>query len=323
MEKSISVVIPNYNGRHLLEANLPSVYEALKSSSISDYEVIVADDHSHDDSCDFIKSSYPEVLLIEGDRNLGFSGNMNRGIFVATKDLVLLLNSDVTLTDEYFKPCLRYFEIADTFGVMGKIVSPDNSIQDGAKYPEIDGLKIKGTINYRINDDPPELIPTFFLSGANALIDREKIHELGGFDEIFSPYYSEDVELSIRAWRHGYRCYFEPKAECIHPISSTILKEKKSKVDIIRRRNRFIIHYLHLDNPSLIAWIFLNRLKWLYHRLMNNRNYIESYRQFIELKSDLRQKRLDINESSKFKLSEVRRMIIQTLEPFSITKFRI
>jgi GT2 family glycosyltransferase len=118
MKFSISVVIPNYNGKHLLESNIPFVYAALRSSGITDFEIIVSDDASHDDSVDFLKSNYPAIILIENKINKGFSGNMNVGIFRSTKDLVLLLNSDVVLTAGYFKNQLHYFKKSDTFGVM-------------------------------------------------------------------------------------------------------------------------------------------------------------------------------------------------------------
>ena len=244
---SISVVIPNYNGRHLLEANLPSVYIALDFIKL-DYEIIVVDDASVDDSLVFIQQQYPTIKLLINDSNKGFSPTINKGIFSAKNELILALNSDVQLTSGYFAAQLKYFDIPETFGVMGKIVGiTDSQIQDGAKYPIVNFKGIKTTYNYIPTEENSEImLPSFFLSGANALMDKEKLWLLGGFDELYAPYYYEDVDLGIRAWRVGWKCYFEPQSICMHATSSTISKLKPQKVKVIIERNRIIFNYLHL-----------------------------------------------------------------------------
>ncbi len=144
----ISVVIPNYNGKHLLEANLPSVFTALKFAHIN-YEVIVVDDASVDDSVVFIQHHYPEIKLLVNESNKGFSPTINKGIFAAKLELILALNSDVKLSENYFTDQLKYFEAPDTFGVMGQIVDLNGSgVKDGAKHPHTSFKGIKTTYNY-------------------------------------------------------------------------------------------------------------------------------------------------------------------------------
>lgn len=249
---SISVVIPNYNGKHLLEVNLPSVIEALQYIQL-EHEIIVVDDASADDSVAHIKQHYPDIHLLVNDINLGFSPTVNRGIFAAKYELVLALNSDVKLTPDYFKEQLKYFGKPDTFGVMGKIVGHDGKhIQDAAKLPKVTFKGIKGTYNYIPHSLPASTwLPSFFLSGANALIDRKKLLALNGFDEIFAPFYFEDADLGIRAWRVGWKCYFEPQSVCMHAVSSTISKLKSQKVKAIIERNRIIFNYLHFTGRQL------------------------------------------------------------------------
>ncbi|MES2592256.1 MAG: glycosyltransferase family 2 protein [Bacteroidota bacterium] len=254
-EYSISVVIPNYNGRHLLEANLPAVYAALKFTGVN-YEVIVIDDASSDTSVAFIQQQYPEIKLLINDINKGFSPTINKGIFSAQHKLVLALNSDVWLTEDYFVKQFKYFEASDTFGVMGKITDFDSpKIQDGAKFPKISYKGIKTTFNY-IPDQVNQNIwlPGFFLSGANALMDRTKLIQLGGYNELYAPFYYEDADLGIRAWRVGWKCYFEPESICKHAISSTIGKLKSEKVKIIIERNRIAFNHLHLMGPDLFLF---------------------------------------------------------------------
>lgn len=249
---SISVVIPNYNGKHLLEANLPSVVKALQFIQ-TEYEIILVDDASSDGSVEFIQHNYPDVQLFVNDKNKGFSPTVNKGVFEAKYDLVLALNSDVQLSEDYFVEQLKYFEKTDTFGVMGKIVDHSGTqLQDAAKLPKVSFKGIKGSYNYIPNILPVSTwLPSFFLSGANALMDRKKLIELNGFDEIFAPFYFEDADLGIRAWRVGWKCYFEPSAVCMHELSSTISKLKSEKVKTIIERNRIQFNYLHLEGIQL------------------------------------------------------------------------
>lgn len=258
---SISVVIPNYNGKHLLEANLPSVVQALEDIK-TEYEIIVVDDASSDSSVIFIQRNYPDIKLLVNEVNKGFSPTVNKGMFEAKYDLVLALNSDVKLTVDYFKAQLKYFEKSDTFGVMGKIVDHSGKhVQDAAKLPKVSFKGIKGTYNYIPEALPATIwLPSFFLSGANALMDRKKMLELNGFDEIFAPFYFEDADLGIRAWRAGWKCYFEPEAVCMHELSSTIGKLKSEKVKTIIERNRIVFNYLHLTGTQLFfykCWLVL------------------------------------------------------------------
>ncbi len=260
-EASISVVIPNYNGKQLLEANLPSVIVALKFTQV-EYEIIVVDDASADDSISFVQQNYPEIKLLVNEVNKGFSPTVNKGIFAAQHKFILALNSDVQLTSNYFIEQFNYFDSPDTFGVMGKIVGPNSSeTQDGAKFPKLSFKGIKTTYNYiPLSETPKIWLPSFFLSGANALMDREKLLQLKGFDELYAPYYYEDADLGMRAWRVGWKCYFEPNSICIHATSSTIKKLKSEKVKIIAERNRIQFNHLHLMGFQLAffkCWLLL------------------------------------------------------------------
>jgi GT2 family glycosyltransferase len=253
--RSISVVIPNYNGRQLLEENLPFLMEALRKSG-ADYEIIISDDSSTDGSVDFIKKNYPDTILIENKINSGFSPNINKGIFTASKELIFALNSDVRLSPDYFHNQFKYFEDKNTFGVMGRIAGlSDEKIQDGAKYPAMNFYKLNSTLNFLPSNQHSSLIPSLFLSGANALMDREKLIILEGYDEVFRPFYLEDVDLSLRAWRMGWASYYDDDSVCRHPASTTIgTYHKKQKIKTVSLTNKLILHYIHLDGIFRILW---------------------------------------------------------------------
>ena len=253
-KKTVSVIIPNYNGRHLLETYLPHTFAVLAGTGLP-FEVIVVDDNSTDQSADFIKADYPQINLIVSRQNKGFSHSCNLGIQAARYDLILLLNSDVKLLPGYFDTQWKYFERPDTFGVMGRIIDMEgDGIQDAARIPAFNGLKLKTAFFYYspVSDDE---CYTLYLSGANALIDASKLKTIGGFDELFSPFYGEDLELSIRAWRMNWKCYYAHQAVCRHMGQASTKNYKTARwVKSIYYRNRFFVHALHLDGLARLGW---------------------------------------------------------------------
>jgi GT2 family glycosyltransferase len=174
--KSVSIVIPNYNGVSLLEKYLPDTLRAVRSAKVP-FELIIVDDCSTDGSVGFVRSKYPEAILLVNAANRGFSYTCNQGILRAKMELVLLLNSDVSLSEDYFAKLWRYFEDPDTFGVMSRIINSEEKIEDAARFLSFSGLKFKGT-HFFYSNDPAKHTPTAYLSGANALVSREKLMEL-------------------------------------------------------------------------------------------------------------------------------------------------
>jgi GT2 family glycosyltransferase len=325
MKLSISVVIPNYNGKELLETNLPSVYNALQSSGISDFEIIIPDDASTDSSVNFIKKNYPDIISIENEINKGFAGNTNTGIKRSQKELVLILNSDVKLTEDYFSQLLKYFDKPDTFGVTGRIVGLDSDlIQDGAKYPKYFFSNIASTTNYICITRAS--LYSFFLTGANALIDRKKLIELGGFNELFNPYYGEDVDLGLRAWRLGYKCYYEHNAICRHTNSATIKKESPEKIKITSSRNKMYLHFIHLNNFEHTFYLIKLLIKTILKAIVLDLKYLKSFWMFINsmnkcLSSKRRFRELQQEKNVHLTIKDVVTLINESNKDYQIEKF--
>lgn len=284
MSRSVSVVIPNYNGKHLLEEYLPSVLAALKLSSI-DSEIIVSDDGSTDDSVKFLSDTYPKIKITRSESNMGFSHAVNNGIELAEKELVFLLNSDVKLKEDYFESQWKYCDKPDTFGVMGSIWTEDGKrLMDAAKYPIWKGGQLKTTVNYKLKHKSSEPCLTLFLSGANALVNREKLLKLQGMDERYSPYYMEDVDLSVRAWRMGWKCYYEPDAICYHKLSETIANHNtQKKVKHISKRNKFIFHDTHLEGVKRLLWNIENIVNLSFRWIMLDLAYYRAYSAYTQI----------------------------------------
>ena len=284
MIKGISVVIPNFNGITLFNDTLPTVFEALENTNLP-YEVIVVDDVSTDDSVTYLQKNYPAIRVIKNEQNAGFSITANRGIEAATHDKVLLLNSDVQLTPNYFINQFHYFDDPKTFGVMGRIIGwHDEIIQDGAKYPSSHGVKIKTTGNYLLQDESKMKagLYTMYLSGANAFFDKTIFLTIGGINPIFSPFYSEDFELSLRAWRLGFVCIYDHSSICKHKESHTIKRSSKRRyVNTIYDRNKMFVHAIHLEGIKKLLW-YVQLIPETLIRLFTGRwFYLRSLYQFL------------------------------------------
>src|SRR6202035_3914162 len=116
---SASVVIPNWNGRDLLEKYLPSVIEALAGNPAN--EIIVVDNGSQDGSAAFVSEHFPSVRLLALERNLGFGGGSNAGFRAAKNDIVVLLNSDMRVERDFLAPLLEGFTDESVFSVACQI----------------------------------------------------------------------------------------------------------------------------------------------------------------------------------------------------------
>lgn len=320
IRKSVSVIIPNYNGRHLLQEYLPFTYEVLAGAGIV-YEIIIVDDGSKDDSVEFIRSAYPGVNLVVNPENKGFSYTCNRGIDIAQHELILLLNSDVKLTPGYFDHQWKYFLRWDTFGVMGRIIDMEGDhIQDAARVPKFNGFKVK-TDYFYYTDNEKDRLYTFYLSGANALISAEKLKQTGGFFELFSPFYCGDMELSVRAWRLNWKCYYENQAICRQPAPNP----KKNQ---LYYQNNYFFHVVHLNGFNLFAWhvqtIFADVVPklllgqtWIlksYQQIFNNKEAIKRYKTALK-------KLMDENDT-RLHLSDVIKKIRGSVQNKNIARFK-
>ena len=169
-----SVVIPNWNGRDLLERYLPSVIAALAGHP--DNEIIVVDNGSTDGSAAFVRQSFPQVKLLALDRNLGFGGGSNAGFRAARNDIVVLLNSDMRVSPDFLPPLLEGFRDERVFAVSCQIF-----FRDPAKPREETGLtqawwqdgNLK--VRHRADDSIAGLFPCFYGGGGSCAFDRAQV----------------------------------------------------------------------------------------------------------------------------------------------------
>lgn len=272
--KSVSVVIPNYNGMALLRDNLPPLIRAARALT-QPWEVIIVDDGSMDGSVDFIKENYPYIILLKNDVNLGFAETMNRGIYAARHDVVVALNNDVVVGDDFFAATLSRFSDSDVFSITPNITDPRtglnmavNRVKPGFCWFDTNTVQINAR-GRRVGE-----IPLFFASGGSSFFDRAKLLRLEGFDTIYKPFYVEDLDLSYRAWKAGWKCLLEPSVTVVHNHQSTIFKyHERRRIKYIAGRNKTMFMWLNITGRGLIFRYFLLLLPSLLFDIVSFRKY--------------------------------------------------
>ena len=273
MSHSISVILPNYNGSHLLKENLPYLVESLGSIT---NEIIVVDDCSTDNSVDMLKQKYPDIKIIASELNEGFSATCNKGIKAAVNQLLCIVNTDVRFTPDYFQNAIKYFEDTSLFAVKGDIINYQGDISNitttetaPVLYYKKGFLRFNHGIMPQDNEMTGKINEHFVLLGCCFVCDRIKALELGGFDEIYSPYYWEDADLAMRALEKGYKLLYRPECRIYHKTSSTIgVTRKKWHRQLVSYRNKFLFAWRHLHGSAdwtlHIVFTFANILtRWL------------------------------------------------------------
>jgi GT2 family glycosyltransferase len=265
----VSIVVPTWNGRHLLERFLPSVIEAARQYHDRHdvaVEVLVVDDGSTDQTAQWItaqESASPVTLRqVRYARNRGFAEAANLGAREAAFPLVWLLNNDVEVEPGGVQPLAAAFGSDDP-----TLLAVHSRMIDLATACEVGTGKMGGFARgflrvHRSYIARPSVSGPFwsmFATGGSAMFQRRLFLEVGGFDPIFAPYYLEDVELSYRAWKRGFTVRYEPQSVVRHQFSSTIGPLAGRQVERISQRNRLFLHWIHLHD----AGYFRAHLFWV------------------------------------------------------------
>lgn len=255
----ISVVIPVWNGREFLEKNLPLLFTAADNSENRILEIIAVDDKSTDSSLEFLEAQKSKIRLIRHRENRGFSAAVNTGVRSAKGKLVCLLNQDVTVSKNFLKRVHHHFRDSKVFAV---------SLHE-AGYGYAVGKFKKGFIIHEPRQSR-EVAETFWVNGGSGVFRRDLWMELRGMDEaLFSPFYWEDIDLSYRALKRGYKLLWEPKAKVEHKHASAIRKLKKRWVRRIQERNQLLFIWKNLTSPNL----FRRHIRGLAGRILRHPGY--------------------------------------------------
>lgn len=221
--RPVSIVIPSYNDYPLLKACIESIYQ---TCSNFDYEIIVVDDYAQPANRELLKNlEGDKVRLILKEEREGFAKAVNRGMKEARYD-ILLLNSDIVAQDGWLE-ALQYsaYQIDEKIGLVSpKLVYPDGRIQYGGTYyarvlaPQWFGHLFVG----RAATTPVANVPYYnrSISGACVYITREAFDKINVLDDKYWLGF-EDVDYGLKAWKAGFRCYYQPASMLIHYESAS------------------------------------------------------------------------------------------------------
>lgn len=256
---NLSVVIPTWNGKHLLEAYLPSVLDACecyRKTAEAETEIVVVEDAGKDDTAAWLPANYAgRVRLVEHDRNRGFGAACRTGIEDTRFPLVLLLNNDVRLDANCIAPMIEHFREADVFAVTGKIFNQKgDTFCNGGKVARFRRGMWSTYENYDLAPGAHADLSliSFTAIGAFSAFDRARFLEIGGFDPLTAMH--EDVEISYRAWKRGWRVKYEPRSIAYHDASQTMDRRyRRRALDNLSRRSRILMHWMLLHDRRMFS----------------------------------------------------------------------
>jgi len=287
----LSVIIVNYNVKLLLSQCLQSVEKAME---LVDGEIIAVDNNSDDDSCQMVREQFPKVILLENKTNLGFSKANNQGIRRAKGEYILLLNPDTLVAEDCFLKCLEFMNQTPNAGALGvRMIDgrgrflPES--KRGLPTPWVAFCKIFGLTRmfpqsrrfarYYLGHLPSDrIVEIEVIAGAFMLLRRAALDQSGLLDEDFFMY-GEDIDLSYRISRCGFRNYYFPGTTILHYKGESTRKGSLnyvvlfyramvifSKKHFADRLNGLFVALIHL---AVYVRAFLSILSRVFRRILS------------------------------------------------------
>jgi GT2 family glycosyltransferase len=217
-------------------------------------EVIIMNDYPQEVITKPVLKIIPQARVFNNRKNLGFAGAVNRGVTKSTRNYVMLMNSDVVLKDITFTDSLNHFKKDRKLFAVSFSQKEKNGKLVGANS----GYFSQGMINHR-GRSAKKLSVNFWAEGGTAIFKKKMFMELGMLDNLFNPFYWEDIDLSYRAWKAGYKVLFDPAIVVEHHHESTIAKYfDKQRVLKVAFRNQLIFQWKNLTDPDMLTSHYLN-----------------------------------------------------------------
>lgn len=250
-----SVIIPNWNGKYLLEDCLVS----LVKQNIEEFEIILVDNASTDGSLEYVAEKFPGVKVIKLEKNFGFARAINEGVKVSKVEYVVFLNNDTKVEKDWLK------NLINCVNKHPEVISVNSKLLNYYYRKIIDGVGIQinevgqaRSIGWQEKDsgqyNKEEYI--FGATGGASLFRRKDFIKVGGFDESYFMY-SEEVDFAFRAQFKGYKSIFCPKAIVYHKHKASA-KKRPQHIEYWQFRN--MLQTIIKDFPTSLL---LKKRRWL------------------------------------------------------------
>jgi len=276
-----SIIIVSYNVKYFLEQCLCSVKKAIVDWSVMnspwDTEVFVVDNHSSDESIEYLKPHFPFIKFISNHENKGFAKANNQALPMATGQHILFLNPDTILPEDFFIHCINHLETNPRIGGLGVLMIDGKGVflkESKRGYPtpwacfcKLSGLTALfphsrffaqyylGHLNHHSSQEVESI------SGACMFIKKEALDKTGGFDERFFMY-AEDIDLSYRIQQAGYTIYYLANTSIIHFKGESTTKDTryvklfyKAMIQFVQKHYSGTTGRLYAVILSLAIWL--------------------------------------------------------------------
>ncbi len=270
----ISIVIPNLNGEEFLEECFSSILNAFKVYH-GNHEILFVDNDSTDKGIFLTKSNFPMVKIVQMGWNSGFAGACNKGGEIAKNRLILLLNNDTSVKEDFLFPLVRHFEDnRSLFAVSCKLMNWDRkTFQLGRRYLHFEHGLI--TLFSPQEDLWNEACPTFAITGSACLVDREKFLTVGGIGPFNR---ANDTDLSYRARKRGWEIIYEPESVVYHFGMATDNRLwASSDIKAIHRKEALLLIWRNFTNPALICEHIKNYPVLASRKMWGKKVFIKSF----------------------------------------------
>lgn len=264
--KQLAVIILNWNGIELLKKFIPTAYTYTKGEAV---DLIVADNGSTDDSLEWLRENYPEIKVLELDQNYGFAEGYNKAIEMTNYPYTILLNSDVEVTDGWWKPLLDFMQSHPNAGaVQPKIKSYMDKTKfeyAGAAGGYLDKLGYpycRGRLFDRVEEDLGQYdgpaVEVCWASGASLCVRTSLYLKLGGLDPLFFAH-MEEIDLCCRMIASGHPVFAISDSEIYHVGGASLPKDNPQKT-YLNFRNNLLLLYKNLPKKNKNRKLFIRRL---------------------------------------------------------------
>lgn len=245
----VTIVIPNYNGKHFMEPCLSSLSE----QTYKDFHILVIDNASSDGSIEYMEENYPDIELIKLQKNYGFSKAVNIGIQHSRTPYVILLNNDTTVDTRYVEEMVKAIEKSPKiFSVSSKMIQmyhPELIDSAGDLYTLLGWGVCRGcgrpVSNYTKYDE-------IFTACAGAAIYRRSVFDEIGYFDVNHFAYLEDIDIGYRARIYGYYNMYCPTALVYHVGSGTSGSKYNSFKVKLAARNNLYLNYKNMPALQLV-----------------------------------------------------------------------
>ncbi|MBL8750985.1 MAG: glycosyltransferase [Planctomycetes bacterium] len=259
--RGASIVTVTWNGKHHLEGLLPSLRREIAAHG-GDHEVIVVDNGSTDGTVAWLAAEHPWVKVVPLPENRYFVRGNKAGVEHATRDVLVFLNNDMVVQPGFLGPLLDGLRDPKVFAVAAEIFFKDpgkRREESGRTRGELRNGWLQLAHEMPSRDERElDYVPTFWAGGGSAAFDRRMYEAIGGFDELYDPFYMEDVGLSYEAWKRGFRVLFTARSSVLHEHRGTSRKAFGDEfVDAMIRRNQHLFLWRNLTSWRAFAPLLL------------------------------------------------------------------